>query len=104
MSEAMTATIADTIAETSTNVLTTTKNAFDAGAADARALVEETWPKIADAFGKGVYNSAYYVSFGVTFPVLLLAKSIPQNNKLVEGLVDGARRASMRCDKMFSKK
>ena len=104
MSEAMTATINETIAETSTNILATTKSAFESGIADARASVEESWPKIAEAVSKGVYNSAYYVAFGVTFPVLLLAKSIPQNNSLVGGFVDGARRASMRCDKMFSEK
>ncbi len=104
MSEAMTATINETIAETSTNILATTKSAFESGIADARASVEETWPKITEAVGKGMYNSAYGLAFGVTFPVLLLAKSIPQNNSIVWGFVDGARAASKYCDKMFSQK
>ncbi len=104
MSEAMAATMNETIAETSTNFLATTKNAFETGIADARASVEETWPKITDAVGKGVYNSAYGVAFGVTFPILLLAKSLPQNNCIIWGFVDGARAASKYCDKTLSKK
>ena len=104
MSEAMAVTVNETTAETATNFLATTKSAFESGIADARASVEETWPKITDAVGKGMYNSAYGLAFGVTFPILLLAKSIPQNNCIVWGFVDGARAASKYCDRTFSKK
>ena len=104
MSDAVAVTINDTIAETSTNFLATTKSAVESGIADARASVEETWPKITEAVGKGMYNSAYGLAFGVTFPILLLAKSIPQNNSIVWGFVDGAKAASKYCDRTFSKK
>jgi hypothetical protein len=104
MSEVMAATFNETATEATNNFLATTKSAVESGIADARASVEETWPKITEAVGKGVYNSAYGVAFGVTFPILLLAKSLPQNNSLVWGFVDGARAASKYCDKTFSKK
>ena len=103
MSEAMSMTANETNAVTPTNFLATTKNAFESGIADARASVEETWPKITEAVGKGMYNSAYGLAFGVTFPILLLAKSIPQNNCIVWGFVDGAKAASKYCDRTFSK-
>ena len=103
MSEAMSMSVNETNAVTSTNFLATTKSAFESGIADARASVEETWPKITEAVGKGMYNSAYGLAFGVTFPILLLAKSIPQNNCVVWGLVDGAKAASKYCDRTFSK-
>ena len=103
MSDAMSMTVNESNAVTSTNFLATTKNAVESGIADARASVEETWPKITEAVGKGVYHSAYGVAFGVAFPILLLAKSIPQNNSIVWGFVDGARAASKYCDRTFSK-
>jgi hypothetical protein len=103
MSEAMTVSVNESITETSANILATTKNAVQSGIADARASVEETWPKITEAVSKGMYNSAYGLAFGVTFPILLLAKSIPQNNCIVWGLVDGAKAASKYCDRTFSK-
>jgi len=102
MSEAMTMTINQTSIPT-TGILATTKNAMESGIADARASVEEAWPKITEALGKGAYNSAYSVAFGVAFPILLFAKVIPQNNCFVWGLVDGARAASKYCDRTFAK-
>ena len=103
MSDTMSMTVNETNAVTSTNFLSTTKSAVESGIADARASVEETWPKITEAVGKGMYNSAYGLAFGVTFPVFLLAKSIPQNNCIVWGFVDGAKAAGKYCERTFSK-
>jgi hypothetical protein len=101
MSEAMTMSVNQTNAEVSQGFLATTKNAMESGIADARASVEEAWPKITEAVGKGVYNSAYGLAFGLTIPVLLLAKTIPQNNCFVWGFVDGAKAASNYCERTF---
>ncbi|HEY0983177.1 MULTISPECIES: hypothetical protein [unclassified Schlesneria] len=103
MSEALAMTINE-VPTTTTGILATTRHAMESGIADARASVEEAWPKITAAVGKGTYNSAYSVAFGVAFPVLLLAKVIPQNNCIVWGLVDGAKAASNYCDRTFGKK
>jgi hypothetical protein len=83
----------DEAQSSASGILTTTRNAIQDGIADARATVEEAWPKVTEAVGKGVYKLAYGLAFGVTFPVLLVAKSIPQNNCVVWGLVDGSKAA-----------
>lgn len=103
MSDAMTMSVDQTNAATSTGFLATTKSALESGIADARASVEETWPKITEAMGKGVYNSAYGLAFGLSFPVLLIAKTIPQNNCIVWGFIDGAKAASDYCERSFKK-
>ena len=102
MSDTLAMTVDQTNSATS-GFLATTKSALESGIADARASVEEAWPKITETVGKGVYNSAYGLAFGVTFPVLLLAKAIPQNNCLVWGLVDGAKAASKYCERTLKK-
>ena len=63
------------------------------GAADAREIGR------ADAPGRGTgcsrtfaYKTCYAISYGVVFPSVLLARSVPQDNALVHGLVDGAGR------------
>lgn len=73
--------------------MATTRDAVLDGIADARATVEEAWPKVAESVNKGIYNLAYGVAFGVAFPVVLIGKSIPQNNCVVWGLIDGAKAA-----------
>ncbi|MCX7393676.1 MAG: hypothetical protein NTW75_06060 [Planctomycetales bacterium] len=103
MSEVMVINLNQTPAASSSGFLAKTKTAIDAGIADARAAVEDTWPKITEMVGKGVYNSAYGFAFGLTFPVVLLAKSIPQNNSIVWGFVDGSRAARKSCDRSFKK-
>lgn len=103
MSDAMVMGVDQSNATTSQGILAVTRNAVESGIADARASVEETWPRITEAMGKGVYNSAYGMAFGMTFPVLLLAKTIPHNNSLVWGFVDGARAASAYCERTFKK-
>ena len=103
MSDVMAVSTSPSPVEAAQGFLATTKTAMESGIADARASVEEAWPKITDAMGKGVYNSAYGLAFGLTFPVLLLAKTIPQNNCFVWGLIDGARAASNYCERTFKK-
>ena len=41
-----------------------------------------------------VYTMSYSLSYGTVFPVAFVAKSVPANNALVNGLVDGARAAT----------
>lgn len=40
-----------------------------------------------------VYTASYSVSFGLVFPVMLLARSVPSGNALVRGLTDGSHAA-----------
>lgn len=43
--------------------------------------------------GRMVYGTAYAVSYGVSFPVLLIAHVIPADNAIVHGFKDGAAAA-----------
>lgn len=92
MSNAVTVAATETTSTVS-NFLRTTRDAVQDGIADARASVEEAWPKVAETINKGVYNLAYGLAFGVVFPVAFVAKSVPQNNCIVWGLIDGAKAA-----------
>jgi len=48
-----------------------------------------------------VYTTCYTVSYGVVFPLALVALSVPQNNPLVHGLVDGSRAARGKVDEIL---
>jgi hypothetical protein len=102
MSNAVGVIVSDS-ASTVTDFVSSTRNAVQDGISDARASVERMWPKVTDAVNKGLYNSAYGVAFGVTFPCVLVAKLIPQNNSVVYGLVDGANAARAAVHRMAIK-
>ena len=79
-------------------------DAVQSGIADARASVERTLPKVAQAINKGIYTLAYGMAFGVAFPVVLVAKALPQNNSLAWGLIDGAHAASKAANRISGTK
>jgi len=72
------------------------------GAADARDLAVRTWAATSLYAAKFVYTVCYTVSFGVVFPSVLLAQSIPRNNEVVRGLIDGAQAAIHKVDQLRS--
>jgi len=64
------------------------------GAADAKATAEKALPAASRLLSRMVYATSYSISYGVVFPVVLIAKSIPTNNAVVHGFLDGARAAN----------
>jgi hypothetical protein len=64
------------------------------GAVDAKATAGKMLPAAGQFLSRFVYTTSYTVSYGVVFPAVLLAKSIPVNNPVVHGFVDGAHAAS----------
>jgi hypothetical protein len=70
------------------------------GAADARESVERALPVASSMFSKFAYNASYTIAYGVVFPTVLVARSVPQNNAVVHGLIDGARAAMDMVDEM----
>lgn len=70
------------------------------GAADAREAATRTWAASSLFASRFVYTTCYTVSYGVVFPVMLLARSIPQNNSAVRGLVDGAQAAIRKAEQL----
>jgi hypothetical protein len=70
------------------------------GAADAKAKVSEMIPTVDRFVSRLAYTTSYAISYGVVFPTLLLVHSIPKDNAIVHGFVDGGRAASDAVSKM----
>ena len=85
------------------DALETAVQAAKDGAADARATVEKALPAASRFLSRFVYTTCYTFSYGVVFPTVLIAKSIPTNNAVVNGFVDGARAASDMVDQLKSR-
>jgi hypothetical protein len=63
------------------------------GAEDARVSAASALPVANQFLSKIVYKSCYGISYGLVFPTVLLARSIPVNNAAVHGFIDGAHAA-----------
>ena len=70
------------------------------GAADARETAEKALPIAANMLAKLAYNACYSLSYGVVFPTMLLARSVPRDNAVVHGFIDGAKAAVDMVDEM----
>jgi hypothetical protein len=72
------------------------------GAADA----SEAAGRVAESAGlfvaRFVYTTCYTLSYGLVFPTVILARSIPRDNAAVRGLIDGAGAATERVESMLS--
>ena len=64
------------------------------GAADARATAENALPAATRFVSRMLYTTTYSLSYGMVFPVVFIARSIPANNAVVQGLIDGALAAT----------
>ena len=80
--------------KTVADALDTAVKAAKDGAADAKVTAGKVLPAAGRFLSRFVYTTSYTFSYGVVFPAMLLAKSIPPNNAIVHGLVDGAHAAN----------
>ena len=71
------------------------------GATAARDAAEKALPSIGMFANRFLYTSCYAVSYGVVFPMALVALSVPQNNPLVHGMIDGSRVARNKVDEIL---
>ena len=62
--------------------------------ADATAAAGRALPAASRFLYRLVYTTSYTFSYGIVFPTMMLARSIPENNSIVQGFVDGGRAAS----------
>jgi hypothetical protein len=85
------------------NALETAVQAAKDGAADAKATVEKALPAASRILSRFVYTTCYTISYGIVFPTVLVAKSIPTDNAMMNGFVDGARAASEMVDQLKSR-
>jgi hypothetical protein len=74
------------------------------GAEHAREAAASMMPESGSMWSLVAYKTCYAISYGLVFPSVLLANSIPQNNALVHGLIDGAHAAKDMVSEMKSKK
>jgi hypothetical protein len=74
------------------------------GAVDARARVDSALPAVSRFMSRFVYSTCYTISYGVVFPSVLVVRSVPRNNAIVHGLVDGANAAFDMVDEMKKRK
>ena len=85
--ESMTATLEE---EAPSSVVGTAADAIRHGAASAKAAVGEIIPGAGRLVRKSVYGTFYCASYGVVFAALTVARLVPTNNAMGEGLRDGA--------------
>jgi hypothetical protein len=74
------------------------------GALDAKAKVDQALPAVNRFASRFVYTTCYTISYGVVFPSVLLARSVPKDNPIVHGLVDGAHAAVDMVEEMKKRK
>jgi hypothetical protein len=84
------------------DALETAVQAAKDGAADAKSAVDKAIPAASRFLSRFVYTTSYTFSYGVVFPAVLIARSIPADNALVHGFVDGAKAASDAVDQWKS--
>ncbi len=68
------------------------------GAADAREAAARIWPATGSFVSRLVYTTCYATAYGVVFPTILLARSVPANNAAAQGLIDGTAAARQKVE------
>jgi hypothetical protein len=102
MSESQGGTIQDPLGSAA-NALELVRQVTREGAADAREVAMRTWDATSRFTSRFAFTTCYTFSYGVVFPTVYLARSIPRNNAVVQGFVDGAQDAIHRVDQLRSK-
>ena len=74
------------------------------GANAAREAAGSVLPSVGTFANRLLYTTCYGVSYGVVFPLALVALSVPQNNPFVHGLIDGSRAARTKVDEILGAK
>jgi len=70
------------------------------GAADAYDAANRAYESTSLFLSRFTYTACYTISYGVVFPATYVALSVPRNNSLVRGMMDGARAAREQVDKV----
>jgi hypothetical protein len=100
----------ESVATPSSDPLKAVADALDAavkvaegGAQKARSTASDALPVAAKYMSSLVYNTCYSISYGLVFPSVMVARSIPKDNAAVHGLIDGAHAAMDMVEGMRSK-
>src|ERR1700722_4642482 len=63
---------------------------FEEGSSVARQSAKNAAQATRKVFAGGVYNSAYWVSYGLVYSAVYLTELLPENNSFRRGLEEGA--------------
>jgi hypothetical protein len=102
MSESENSTVHDPLKSVA-EALEAAVHAVKEGAADAQESAANLLPDSEHFLSQLAYRTCYAISYGIVFPSVLVARSIPQNNALVHGLIDGAQAAKDMVEEMKAK-
>jgi hypothetical protein len=72
------------------------------GAADAREAANRFAASAGLFAARFVYTTCYTISYGVVFPTVMIARSVPRGNAAVRGLVEGASAARRQVDTVLA--
>jgi len=82
------------------NALGTAFQAAKDGSTDARAAAENAIPAATRFVARLVYTTSYTITYGVVFPSMMIAKSLPADNAMIRGFKDGAQAAVEKVDRL----
>ncbi len=85
------------------DALDTAVHATKDGIEKARATASDAFPAAGEFLSQAAYKTCYGLAFGIVFPTMLIVRSIPKNNAIVHGFVDGAHAAIDSVDEMKAK-
>jgi hypothetical protein len=92
----------DDQSKTTTSTLGLIAHAAQRGAMHVREAAARTCTVTERFVSRSVYTTCYAISYGVVFPSVLLARSIPVNNAAARGLIDGAHGARQKVDELYN--
>jgi hypothetical protein len=80
------------------DALETAFQAVKDGSTEATAAAENAIPAATRFVARLAYNTTYTITFGVVFPSMMIAQSIPADNAIIRGFTDGAHAAIEKID------
>jgi hypothetical protein len=72
------------------------REAIDKASEDAtqtRERITQAGAGVTHSLSRFAYTSSYMVSYGIVYLTVFVARSIPEDNPVVEGFIDGGRAA-----------
>jgi hypothetical protein len=100
----------ESVASVASDPLRAVADAMDAavqaakeGGDRALATAGDVVPAVGQFVSQAAYKACYSLSFCAVLPAVLIARSIPRENALVHGLIDGAYAAIDLVDQMKSR-
>jgi hypothetical protein len=93
----------NSVAVVAGNPMDVAREAARHGAADAKDAAERFAGAAGLFLSRLVYSTCYTISYGIVFPAVIVARSVPTSSAAARGLREGARAATHRVDTMLAR-